>query len=187
MHPPIHKRVAKLRIVCLKKCCNRKKLRGLKMENKNSSKNMESGDQLVISYELLQLMEWIVENDSEALKKIIARALKRGFDDQLKQSQSFKELYTVEEMQNSIIDFVLLLETLLLESTNEEEVNKVIQKNLMPAIDHVDTNNCDLSTLKSSISVATSKLQRNSKENVQEVFLKELLKRWKPAKNSISN
>lgn len=157
------------------------------MENQNSSKNIESNDQLVISYELLQLMEWIVENEQEALKKIIARALKRGFDDQLKHSKSFKELYSLEEMQNSIIDFVILLETLLVESTNEQEVDNVIQKNLMPAIDHIDTNNCDSSTLKSSISIATAKLHRNSKENPQEIFLKELLKKWKPTKNNIIN
>ncbi len=153
----------------------------------NSLKNIDPKDQLVISYELLQLMEWIVEHESDALKKLIIRALKRGFDDQLKQSQNYKELYSAEDMQNNVIDFLALLEALLIEATNEKEVDSIIQKNLMPAIDHVDTANCDSSTLKSSIAIATSKMHRNSKENVQEIFLKELLKRWKPNKNNSNN
>ena len=157
------------------------------MEKQNSHKNLEKKEQLVISYELLQLMEWIVEHEAEGLKKIIQRALKRGFDEQLKQSKNIHELYSLEDMQNNIIDFLSLVEILLYEATNEKEVDTVIQKNLMPAIDHVDVINCDSSTLKSSIAVATSKLQRNPKENVQEVFLKELLKRWKPNKKNMLN
>ncbi len=153
----------------------------------NSFKNIDPKDQLVISYELLQLMEWIVEHESESLKKLIIRALKRGFDDQLKQSQNYKELYSAEDMQNNVIDFLALIEALLIEATNEKEVDSIIQKNLMPAIDHVDTSNCDSSTLKSSIAIASSKIHKNSKENVQEIFLKELLKRWKPNKNNSSN
>lgn len=154
------------------------------MENKN----FEQEDKLIISYELLQLMEWLVEHEGDALKKLIAKALKHGFDNQLKQSKNFKDIYSPDEMQNNIIDFLGLMEYLLVEVTNEEEVNNALQKNMMPAIDHIDTKSCDSAVLKSSISVATSKAQRNStKENIQEVFLKELIKRWKPAKNGILN
>ena len=159
------------------------------MENQNSfikSNNSNSNEQLIISYELLQLMEWMVEHESETLKKIISKALKRGFDEQLKQTKKYKELYSPEEMQNNIVEFLGLLEVLLIESTNEQETSTVIQKNLMPAIDHIDTNNCDSATLKSSIAVATSRSQKNSKEKVQDIFLKELLKRWKPNKNTVN-
>ena len=158
------------------------------MENKkNTNLNSNSTDKLIISYELLQLMEWLVEYEGEALKKLITKTLKRGFNDQLKQSKNYKDIYSSEEMQNNIIDFLGLLEFLLVEVTGEEEVNTVLQKNMMPAIDHIDIRNCDSSILKSSISVATSKIQRNPKENVQEIFLKELIKRWKPVKNGILN
>lgn len=151
------------------------------MEDQNSN------DKLIISYELLQLMEWMVENESEPLKKFIAKALKHGFEVRLKEVKKYKEFYSPEQMQNTIIDFLGLLEVLLFEITNEQEVNNVIQKNMMPAIDHIDINNCDSSILKTSIDVATSKIQKKPKENVQEIFLKELLKRWKPSKNNISN
>lgn len=158
------------------------------MENKNNfTADSNSTDKLIISYELLQLMEWFVENEGEALKKIISRSLKRGLDEQLKHSKNLKDLYTPEEMQNNIIDFLGLLEYLLVEITNEQEVNNILQKNMMPAIDHVDTANCDSNILKSSIAVASSKIQRNPKGNVQELFLKELLKRWKPVKNGCLN
>ena len=65
----------------------------------------------------------------------------------------------------------------------EESVDNIMQKALIPAIDQVDIKNCDSATVKSSVSIVTSKLERNPKENAQELFLKELLKRWKPEKN----
>lgn len=154
-----------------------------KMENKK----LNSSEQLVISYELLQLMQWIVEHESESLKKIINRALKNGFDEQLTKSQNYKELYSGDDMQNNIIDFLSLWEILLYEATNESDANRIIQKNLVPAIDHVDKKNCDSSTLKSSIDFASSKINRKPEESAQEIFLKELLKRWKPNKNHTVN
>jgi hypothetical protein len=156
------------------------------MEKKLVNQNLDS-DKLVISYELLQLMDWIVEHESETLKKLITKAIKHGFDDQLKDAKNYKDLYTPEQMQNTIVDFLSLLELLLFEANNEQEVSNIIQKNIMPAIDNVDTKNCDSSTVKASIAVATSKVQRNPKENPQEVFLKELLKRWKPDKDTTLN
>lgn len=144
-------------------------------------------DQFILSYELLLLMEWMVENDAESLKKFIAKAFKHGFAEKLKEAQKFKDLYSPEELQNSLVDFLGLLEVLLYEVTNEQAVSKVMQKNLMPAIDHVDTLACDSSTVRSSVAIATSKLERNPQENAQELFFRELLKRWKPSKNLTEN
>ena len=157
-------------------------------DNQNTNTFLDSQeDKIILSYELLQLMEWLVENEAEPLKKIIAKTLKRGFYERLQESQNYKEHYSNDDMQANVLDFLGLLEVLLLEATNEQMVSNVLQKNLMPAIDHVDTKNCDISTVKTSIAIASSKIERNPKENAQAVFLKELLKRWKPNKSSVAN
>ncbi|MDR3647004.1 MAG: hypothetical protein P4L22_05695 [Candidatus Babeliales bacterium] len=156
--------------------------------NQNANSFLDSQeDKIILSYELLQLMEWLVENEAETMKRIIAKALKRGFYERLQESQNYKEHYSNDDMQANVLDFLGLLEVLLLEATNEQMVNNVLEKNSMPAIDHVDTTNCDINTVKTSIAIASSKVERNPKVNAQAVFLKELLKRWKPSKSTIAN
>jgi hypothetical protein len=139
-----------------------------------------NGDQFVLSYELLQLMEWLVEKDEEGLKKLIKKAISNGLDIRLKKEKNNKLI--ASQAQDNIVNFLTLLEIMLTEATQEHSVDHIMEKALIPAIDQVDITACDTSTLKSSIAVATSKSEKNPNQNAQDLFLKELLKRWKPSK-----
>src|SRR3990167_8101239 len=66
------------------------------------SDNFDNGSQLVLSFELLQLMEWILEQHAEDFKEIIAQAFANGLDKQLARSDEMSELYNTEDMQTSI-------------------------------------------------------------------------------------
>lgn len=138
------------------------------------------GDQFVLSYELLQLMEWLVEKDEEGLKNLIKKAISNGLDIRLKKEKD--NSLVASQAQDNIVNFLTLLEVMLGECTQEHSVEHIMEKAMIPAIDKVDITACDSSTLKSSIEVATSKTENNPKVNVQDVFFKELLKRWKPSK-----
>ena len=135
-------------------------------------------DQLVLSYELLQLLEWLIENESEALKKIVKRALSKGLNKKLRT----QEALNTSSIQSNVIDFLELLEVLLFESNHEVNVSDVIRKNLMPAIHHIDTSNFNAATVESSAAIASTKKEKNPNENAEELLFKELLKRWKPKK-----
>jgi len=135
-------------------------------------------DQLVLSYELLQLLEWLIENEAESLKKIIKRALSKGLNKKLKT----QETINTANIQTSVIDFLELLEILLFESNHEVNVSDVIRKNLMPAIDHIDITSFNAATVESSAAIASTKKEKNPSENAEELLFKELLKRWKPKK-----
>lgn len=141
--------------------------------------NPKSSDQLVLSYELLQLLEWLMEHEADSLKRIIKRALSKGLDKELKHRT---ENYQSHELQGNIIDFLELLEILLVEAGHEASVDSVVRKNLLPAIDHIDTSNFSSGLLESSATIATTKKEKNPQENAQELLFKELLKRWKPKK-----
>lgn len=142
--------------------------------------------QFSLSYELLGLLRWLTIHDQERLKKILTRALETGLHDELKKSvASTKGIGSDQDVQNSIIDFLGLLETMLFEAMNEHTVKRAIQKNLMPAIDQIDTTVCDDATLRFSVEKATA--THNMHENPKELLLKELLKRWKPSKKTILN
>jgi len=80
-----------------------------------------------------------------------------------------------------------MMETLLVESLEEQAIKKALEKNLMSSIDRIDSSVCDDATVMFSVEKATSKVEENPKENVKKVLMEELLKRWKPSKKNILN
>lgn len=145
--------------------------------------------QFVLSYELLYLLQWLVDHEAEALKKIIARAVRQGFRDSIEKTHDTIELQTSDaHIQNSIADFLSLLDVLLIETTTEHGVKKNVERNLIPALNHLDATICTNEMVESSLVKASSKLDEDSsKESLQDALLKEILRQWKPDKKSVLN
>ena len=152
------------------------------MNNKDIFNNLDN--QLIISQELLKLMQLLIINEPETLKKLILKSLKNGLENNLNKTDYLDDSYTVLEAQESIIGFMGLLEALLFESLNEQSINKVLLKNKMPAIDQIDSSICDDAIIKFSVEKTASKIEQ---ENPQELFFKEILKHWKPSKKKTIN
>ena len=148
---------------------------------------MINDNQLTVSYELLYLMQWLMDNESDTLKNLVSKALDSGLKEELEAAEQSKDLQSIDDIQYSIIDFLSLFETLLHEVTQAKKLKKLMEKNLMPAIDHIDNTECDLQTVQSSIEKTSSLLDSNPKKNPQEILFKELLKSWKPSKEKMSN
>jgi hypothetical protein len=148
----------------------------------------EDNNQLTLSYELLVLLQWLIEYEPEKLKELITSAFDNGLEDDLKKVKNQSSGYdSSENVQNSIVDFFGLLEILLHEIYNERATKRVMEKKLMPAIDHIDTTECDTQTVQDSIEKATSKFEQEPNKNPQELLFKELLRSWKPNKKTVSN
>jgi uncharacterized membrane-anchored protein YjiN (DUF445 family) len=160
------------------------------MNNDSFNSNGNSAQQFVISYELLCLLRWLLEHDIEKIKKLVSKALATGLREDIKQFEQLGDVNAdpamIEEIQHSIIEFFSMLEMLLLESMKEQAVQRAVEKNLMSAIDHIDSTICDDETVRSSIEKATAKSELHPKENAQDLLFKELLKRWKPSKNMMN-
>jgi hypothetical protein len=160
----------------------------LGMMNNDQFSRYTNSEQFVISYELLALLQWFVEHDAEKLKKIIAKALDAGLIDKLQHSEDDCIAHEpIEDMQGNIIEFFSLLEALIAETIHEQAVQNAVEKNLMPAIDHLDSSVCDNATVRFSIEKATSRLKKSPQENPQEILFQEILRRWKPSKKKILN
>jgi len=144
-------------------------------------------NQLTLSYELLFLMQWLIENEPEKLKALISQAFDNGLKEELKTISPFPEQHPMQDLQYNIIDFLGMLETLLKEVSNENSVKRVMEKKLMPAIDQIDASNFDNETVQYSVETASSKLDTNPEVNPQELLFKELLRCWKPDKKIVSN
>lgn len=147
---------------------------------------MVNDNQLTVSYELLYLVQWLLENESDELKKLINHALENGLKQDL-QTATNSELKNTEDIQYSIVDFLSLLETLLHENISEQNMRRIMEKKLMPAIDNIDNKECDKATVDFSVEKATSKIENNPEQNPQEILFQELLKCWKPNKKTITH
>jgi len=144
--------------------------------------NFEYNNQFVISYELLELFKWLLDNEQEGVKKLVDKALRNGLNNQL--NTHYRKNPSQEELQSDIIDFFMLLETILYEGINEDEIRKITQRNLLPAIDQIDSKVYDNSTLAATIARATMTAENHPERDAKDILCRELLKRWKPKKLS---
>jgi hypothetical protein len=148
--------------------------------------NTQAQDQFTLSIELLRLLQWLVEHDSEGLKRLINKAFAHGLNEKIQKPREVNA-NDHNEIQHSIIDFFVVLEALLFEALNDSSVKSVIQRNLIPSVNRIDTSAFDTSTLKFSLERATAQLSHNSKSSPRDVLMKELIKRWKPNKKNGMN
>ncbi|MFZ5954440.1 MAG: hypothetical protein ACOYT8_05080 [Candidatus Dependentiae bacterium] len=154
------------------------------MMNDNNNAN-----QFTISYELLCLLRWLSQYDTDKLKKLVSKALDNGLKEEIKKIEAYSKVNTesdmLEEVHHSILEFFTLMESLLLVALNEDTAKKAIKQNLMPAIDHIDATACDQETVRFSVEKATTKAEQKPDQNAQQLLFEELLKRWKPTKKQI--
>jgi len=148
----------------------------------------DSEEQFIISYELICLLKWLIEHDDTKLKKIVSKALSSGLKEKIKKgSASSSEEYVLDDIQNTIVDFLGILETVLFDAINEQTMKNAIEKKLMPTVEKIDSASCDDATLRFSLEKATSKIENNPNENPNELLFQEILKRWKPNKKNLLN
>ena len=143
--------------------------------------------QFVLSYELLTLLRWLADHDADYLKDIIKKALSSGLQKELRKLEYNNDSDIFDEMQHSITDFLHLLETLLFQTTDEHIKEKARHQKLLPAIDQIDTNQCDDNTVLSSLEKTTTKLSDNPEANAKEVLFKEILAHWEPRDSDTKN
>ena len=155
--------------------------------NNDSLYTPETDGQFVLSYELINLLAWLMEHDSHKLKALITKALASGLKDRIRKEDTLVDRTSLEDIQESIIDFFGMLEALLLESLNEQAVQKALERDLMPSIDQIDSTMCDDATVRCSVEKATSDLDKHPQKNPKDLLFKELLKRWKPNKKNVLN
>lgn len=143
-------------------------------------------EQLTLSYELLYLLQWIIENDQETLKVFLQEAVRRQ---QAAERHQKEHVYYAhdDELQQTIVDYFAVLDALLYETMEEESVYKAVQKNLMPSLNQIDSTACDTDTIQSSVDEATAHLDAHPEHDAKDVLYKELLKQWEPDEQTLAN
>lgn len=161
-------------------------MKGMFMDRENFLLEITDKDeQFAVSYELLCLLRWLVEHDSDRLKKMVSRAVAKGLNEKIQHIQAYDDQEALEDAHDNMIEFFSTLESLLIETIQEQSVQNNVQKGLIPVIEYIDSTACEDSLVQESIEKVHTQLSCKSNENVQEVFLKEMLKNWKPVKKNV--
>ena len=146
--------------------------------------------QFIISYELLQLLEWLLHHEQDMLKQLVLAALEQGLQKKLLQAsrQTSEQIQKAgEEMKQSAVDFFTLLESLMIEAVHERKAQDTVSRSLIPALDHMDLRLYDPHTMSQSVAKVHTAIHKKNGEKPEEVLYRELLKRWKPAKKANLN
>src|SRR5579872_325415 len=105
----------------------------------NADDMMKKNGQFVLSYELLALLSWLAEHDTDKLKKIIGKALTAGLQDDLHKIERTEDSELLDTLQHGITDFLAVMESLLLDVVDEHVKEKARHKKLLPAVDQIDS------------------------------------------------
>lgn len=147
-------------------------------------------NQFVVSYELLQLFSWLLEHEQESMRKLINKVIKNGLRERIVQSKHQDDQEANDLLQQHILDLFGLLDAMVYDGIHHDEFTRLMQKNLMPAIDHVDSQTYGAtygSSLAQSIETAASAIEIHPEKDAKAILCKELLKNWKPAKKTAFN
>jgi hypothetical protein len=157
-------------------------MKGVFMDRENFMLEIADKDeQFAISYELLCLLRWIIENDADKLKKMITRAVSRGLNEKIERIQSYSDTEALEDAHENMIEFFSALEAMLMDTIQEQAMNQAFERKLIPAIEQIDTTACDDMLVQTSLERANSKIAHNPDKSPQEILLTEILKNWKPS------
>lgn len=150
---------------------------------------MHNDNQFSLSYSLLILLQWLTEHESSRLSKLITKALNSGLKEELANAlaNTSSDSDLQETLHYSIVDFFALLETTLAEQMHQQTTQKAREKNLMPALEHLDATLLDDETVKTTLGKVISVIDNRPHENANELLFKELLKSWKPHKKDLTH
>lgn len=163
-------------------------VRSMIHDNTFSNMGGDNSGHCLLSYELLLLLEWLIEHDKEKFKTIIDKALRSGLRQKLATKDTPEYTQEVKEQAHyTIIDFFGLLENALADSLQKTTTTSDSEKKLLSTLQHLDATTCDKEALRGTIAKTATKLQENPCDNAQQLLFEELLKSWKPGKKNLAH
>lgn len=141
---------------------------------------LEHDDQFVISYELLHILHWILKHEKKGLMQLVKQAFMKGAGTH-NNNDLYEQIQESEDVQNSIVDFLTFLEHEVATHSNEESTKHILQGKLLQTLDHIDKKAFDPTIIHASMKATAKKVNPEQQTHqAEELFLKELLKKWQP-------
>ena len=150
-----------------------------------------------LSLELVLLMGWLLKHEKKSLQKLVTKSLKAGLGKEIELIDTFsqEELLDIDsdfsqELNNSILDFLIHLEDVLLDGIETREPKE--EESFSTTIQKINKQKLDSKTVLVSLKHTNNQIDniKNSskKQNkLNEILFSELLKNWMPNTNEPIN
>lgn len=149
-----------------------------------SEKFFSDDNQFSVSHELVLLLEWLMNYKKDQLRALVKRAVSQGLSDHIRHETKDSVLDS-NFLYYTIVDFFDTIESFLREELAEEMRQQAKQNRVFKTMNHFDAAMVDKTMLQASLDKIVKQLNTNDGEvsaNAKEKLLKEVLLRWKPAK-----
>lgn len=136
---------------------------------------------ITLSFELLVLINWLMQNEKPMLNNLIKHALKNGLSEEFEKISNAENIEINEQFYTTILGFLLSIEDNLIEHLSQIKINKAEKNDILPVLKKIDLRNIRIKPIFSE-----SKHSINS-EDTKNVLFQQVLKNWKPDKNDLLN
>ena len=108
--------------------------------NNNDSFEFNGDGSMLLSYELLYLLQWLMDHEADSLQKLIAKAVSKGYRPATLATNDFVEVQLNDTMlHQSIVEFLGLMDSMLLDLEQEQSIQRVLDRITIPALKQIDS------------------------------------------------
>lgn len=145
---------------------------------------MEGGE-IVLSFELLVLINWLMQNERQMLNNLIKHALKNGLAQEFEKISDMDNIEVNEQFYTTIISFLLFMEDGLVQNLSQIKISKDTHDDIFPVLKKIDMKDINIKPIFSG--VKQSQTASVDTEETKNVLFHQILKNWKPNKNDLLN
>ncbi len=161
-----------------------------------------NNNNISLSLELICLMSWLLKNEKQGLNTLIKHAVQHGFSEELEKVESLDHAKVSEQLYTTILDFLVLLEKILMKNLETISLDTTTKDAILPALEKIDLDSLDDRTIWLSMQQTKDKLHKHnnhnlkhqnhseekttkqaSNEQAKKILFEQLIKNWKPTKN----
>lgn len=147
-------------------------------------------------------MSWLLKNEKQGLNTLIKHAVQHGFSEELEKVESLDHTKVSEQLYTTILDFLVLLEQILMKNLETISLDTTTKDAILPALEKIDLDSLDDRTIWLSMQQTKDKLHKHnnhslkhkhnteekttkqaSNEQAKKILFEQLIKNWKPTKN----
>ena len=140
---------------------------------------------IVLSFELLVLINWLMQNERQMLNNLIKHALKNGLAQEFEKISGADDIEVNEQFYSTVLGFLLFMEDGLIENLSQIKINEENRDDVYTELRKIDLKNINIKPVFSTSK--NSKIEPGNLNETKNVLFQQVLKSWKPNKNDLMN